>query len=88
MMIEKKKLPLLQHTRPPLKVMHLGQVAGLLEVGGKQAQRGPYQAVVRHVAQLKADKLIQEAGGVFSITPSGRNWVRALTNAGGANDQF
>jgi hypothetical protein len=69
-------------------VMHLGQVAGLLEVGGKQAQRGPYQAVVRHVAQLKADKLIQEAGGVFSITPSGRNWVRALTDAGGANDQF
>lgn len=68
--------------------LQLGQAAGLLEAGGKAEQRNAYQAVVSHVARLKADGLLGEAGGLIEITARGRKWVGGLTKAGGESDHF
>ena len=69
--------------------LQLGQAAGLLEIGGnKDAQRGPYQVVFRHIEKLKADGLMSEAGGLLEITAKGRKWVRHLSDPGAKNDQF
>ena len=68
--------------------LQLGQAAGLLTAGGKAGQRNEYQSVLEHVAKLKTDGLLSDAGDVIEITAKGRKWVARLINTGGENDQF
>ena len=68
--------------------MQLGQAAGLLTDSGKAEQRNEYQAVVGHVAKLKTDGLLSDAGDVIEITAKGRKWVAGLINSGGKSDKF